>query len=320
MSGGRGFLNNRNNQRCYSNHNNNNNSRGQGFRRNNTYNNNNSNSRNDLPKEALPPLTYKAKPDRRNRTKIEWTYGNARTESEEVAVYDDTAKEDYLRTLAEYREILIDYPYLQSDNEATTACRIFKKCLKGSAKNSYSRAVAKINGGVIDTNSALENVIEETTNSILGLNAHSNQIEYLKTTKKPKNLSVDEWMRRIQNINLHLANMENGARLLTDRELIKEVIIPNIPIRIKYQLKIQGGSTLTWDRVNEILTNMFALTNWEQNKRNGNHNNNRWRRRNNHGNGRGRGYNNNDSNYYNKKNKKKNSNRYDRNRREEGYQ
>ena len=93
--------------------------------------------------------------------------------------------------------------------------------MKGSEKNSCSRAVAGINGDVIDTNASLKEVNEATTSAILGLNAHDNLIEYLKTTKKPKKLSVDEWILCIQNINLHLVNIANGTRLLADREIIK---------------------------------------------------------------------------------------------------
>ena len=152
----------------------------------------------------------------------------------------------------------------------------------------------------------MKQVIKSTTNAILGTNAYDNQIEYLKTTKKPKKLSADEWMRRIQNINLHLVNMEEDAQMLTDKEIIKEIIILNIPIGIKYQVKIQGGSSLSWNRIKELLTNMFALMNWEHNKKN-NHQNNQERRRNN-GAGRGRGYNNehnNNSNYNNQQNQGK---------------
>ena len=227
MSGGRGYSNNnnRNNRNNGNGGYRNNYNSGRGSRRNRFNNNNGNNNRNNrnnnnnLPEEALPPMTYESKPDKQNRTKIKWTHGrgaNPTTESEKIAVYDDTAKEDFLRTLAEYREVLIDYPHLQQDANATTACRIFKRCLKGSAKNSCSRAVATVNGGVIDTNARLETVVEETTSMILGLNAYDNQLEYLKTTKKPRKLSVEEWMRRIQNINLHMVNMENGAVLLDD--------------------------------------------------------------------------------------------------------
>ena len=265
MSGGRGFLNNQNNNQGHYNgrYNNNNNGRGRGFRRVNKYNNNN-NNRNNVPDEAAPPLTYDAKPDKQNRIKIEWTHGrgvNARTESEKVAEYDDTAKEDYLRTLAQFKEILLDYPYLQSNNEAPTACRIFKRCLKGSAKESYSRAVAGVNRGTINTNLQLEEVVEEITNRILGRNAYDNQIEYLRTTKKPRKLTVNEWIQRIQNINLHLVNMERDATLLTDREIIKDIIMPNLILTAKYHLKILGGSALPWDRVNELLSNTLALSN-----------------------------------------------------------
>ena len=108
MSGGRGFSNNRNTNRGNYNgrYNNNNNGRCRGFRRGNKYNNNNdnnnnnsnnsnNNNRNNVPDETAPPLTYDAKPDKQNCIKIKWTHGkgvNARTESEKVAEYNDTAK------------------------------------------------------------------------------------------------------------------------------------------------------------------------------------------------------------------------------------
>ena len=89
---------------------------------------------------------------------------------------------------------------------------------------------------------------------------------------------------------------------------------------IKYQLKMQGGSTLPWNRVKELLTNMFALTNWEQNKRSNGQNRNNGKRRNNNNsnNGRGRGRNNYNNN--NNDNNDNNDNRSGGNRREETYQ
>ena len=68
-------------------------------------------------------------------------------------------------------------------------------------------------------------VVAETTDTILEANVDDNQLEYLKTTKMLRILMVDEWMKSIQNINLHLVTIEEGARMLEDRELIKEVIV-----------------------------------------------------------------------------------------------
>ena len=62
---------------------------------------------------------------------------------------------------------------------------------------------------VLKPHARLLEVVEDTTKAILGMNAYDNQVEYLKTMKKPRKLSVDEWMRRIQNINFYLVNMEN---------------------------------------------------------------------------------------------------------------
>ena len=39
---------------------------------------------------------------------------------------------------------------------------------------------------------------------------------------------------------LHLVKMEEVARFLVNRELIKEIIIPNLLMNNKYQLKNQG--------------------------------------------------------------------------------
>ena len=105
--------------------------------------------------------------------------------------------------------------------------------------------------------------------------------------------------------------------MLDDRELIKEVIIPNLPMSAKYQLKMQGGSMLSWNRLKELLINLFALTNWEQNKPKGNRNNNR--RRGNNGNNGGRGNFRNGNNGYNNSNNN-NNNRNENNTREETYQ
>ena len=69
-------------------------------------------------------MTYDTKSDKQNRVKIKWTHrrgANLKNEIEKVDVYDDTAKEDYLQTLAEYQEILVNYPNLQVDEQATVA-------------------------------------------------------------------------------------------------------------------------------------------------------------------------------------------------------
>ena len=67
-------------------------------------------------------MTYDTKSDKQNRVKIKWTHGrgaNPRNESKKVDVYDDTVKEDYLQTVAEYQEILVNYLCSQVDEQAT---------------------------------------------------------------------------------------------------------------------------------------------------------------------------------------------------------
>ena len=45
-------------------------------------------------------------------------------------------------------------------------------------------------------------------------------------------------------------------------------MMPNIPLAMKFNLRTYGGDTLTWDRVKEVLTNVFAEMKIWTNQRN----------------------------------------------------
>ena len=68
--------------------------------------------------------------------------------------------------------------------------------------------------------------------------AAEDQIEYLRTTKKPKSLPVKEWIRRMKTINNYLPFMADAVRRLTEEELIRNCITPNIPFPWKKDFKL----------------------------------------------------------------------------------
>ena len=90
-----------------------------------------------------------------------------------------------------------DYIYLGEDGGAATAAQVFRKCLQGSALNSFLEAMDAMGNNGITMIAKLEMAIDSTTTEVLGHDAFENKIEYLKKTKKPKKMSVDDWMRRI---------------------------------------------------------------------------------------------------------------------------
>ena len=94
--------------------------------------------------------------------------------------------------------------------------------------------------------STLLNFLNETSKEILGQDAFDNQMEYLKKTKKPKKLSVDEWLKSIRNINGALPYINMDEDKMNDKTLIRDVILLNIPPAVKYDLRSFGGDELTW--------------------------------------------------------------------------
>ena len=59
--------------------------------------------------------------------------------------------------------------------------------------------------------------------------AFDDQREYLRSTKKPQNITVKNWIKRIKVINCYLPLIELQAMKFREEELIRYVIKPNIP-------------------------------------------------------------------------------------------
>eukprot|EP00957_Ditylum_brightwellii_P071782 5456571-Ditylum_brightwellii.AAC.1 len=66
-----------------------------------------------------------------------------------------------------------------------------------------------INQATFDTN------IRELTRSICGKNAFDNQEEYLKNTRKPDDMTVAQWLKRIEVINKVLPLLKSGGQSMT---------------------------------------------------------------------------------------------------------
>ena len=98
--------------------------------------------------------------------------------------------------------------------------------------------------GVRDTMSWTSH-IEAFRKIFLDAEAYDNQREYLRSTKKPRNISVKDGIKRIKVINGYLPLMEVGATKSTEEELIRYVIKPNIPMSWVKDFKIEKGQITT---------------------------------------------------------------------------
>ena len=115
--------------------------------------------------------------------------------------------------------------------------------MKGEARATYTEKIDELPDGLTSMDTLLD-VLNNTSIEILGQDAFDNQMEYLKKTKKPKKLSVDKWLKRIRNINGALPYINMDEDKMSDRTLIRDVIMPNVPPSVKYNLRSFGGDEL----------------------------------------------------------------------------
>ena len=142
-----------------------------------------------------------------------------------------------MRKLIEFRSLLDDYEELKEDAKESIITRMFKKILKSSAKISFMANIKSLEESEKDTYEGVKDAIKATSKEILGNDAYDNQVEYLKKTKKPRKMSVDEWLKKVQNINFALPYIDMDEEKLSTKELIKEVVLPNVPTIVKLSVK-----------------------------------------------------------------------------------
>ena len=90
-----------------------------------------------------------------------------------------------------------------------------------------------------------------------GNGAVRNQKKYLTTTLKPEKMSVKQWISRIKNINSYIPFMEAEASAMPERDLINDVITPNIPTAWEMHYYLQNLHLKT--RIRDIIEPLTVI-------------------------------------------------------------
>ena len=53
---------------------------------------------------------------------------------------------------------------------------------------------------------------------------------YLQNQNKPRNVRIDNHIRKVKTLNNYIQFMDNGAIKLTKREMIRQVVLKGIPV------------------------------------------------------------------------------------------
>ena len=144
----------------------------------------------------------------------------------------------------------LDRPFTVANNRRKLVAikevyRKFRSCLKGEAREVWLKLVEDqpilaIDNYVIDNTFGVENFYDnqkELAKTLLDDDAVEDLKTFLQSSKKPRRMRIDNYIRRIKVLNNYIPLMENGAIKLTERELIKQVILKNVPVSWNLALK-----------------------------------------------------------------------------------
>ena len=258
--------------------NNRNNRNGRGNRRfndrNSKFGNRKFDQRNNQPKleEQTAPIEYiPRKEEEGKETKDEGSFtfmiplANNEKLKRKVRIFRSGQDERFLETIANLRNIIVDYPLTTDAANIANTVSQMKECFAGPARADFTRVMRNN-----PTEDELGEDFWEFTEEILPENAAEEQATYLRTTKKPMKLTAKEWIKQMQVINDHIGLMDEDANPLDEDELVKQVIKPNVPKAVRTKFEIKYRSTMTLKEVSRILGLLLKDANERQKSSNNN--------------------------------------------------
>ena len=107
----------------------------------------------------------------------------------------------------------------------------FRRCLRNENRDVWNRLLDNEMGENEEwaTQDGFEAILQTFVQELLLESAGTRQKQYMRTTGKPRGTTVRAWVSRIQFINAWLPFMEEDCTKFSERELILEVITPDIP-------------------------------------------------------------------------------------------
>ena len=173
-----------------------------------------------------------------------------------IPVYENGSDEELLRTLREFADMVRDYNFLANNVFVSNAYEFFSTTVKGQAKETWNSVLSDPTVAPAGQRDVAAWNAQQAAFLIemIGSEGYNNQLEYLRSTKKPREMKVRRWVRRVKTINTYLELLDPTRARLTDRQIVEYVIAPNIPHSWSKDFRLAKGhlATTTRDAV-EIL-------------------------------------------------------------------
>ena len=105
--------------------------------------------------------------------------------------------EDYIRTIREFYALIAERLQLTDDAIAIGTAGIFRQALRDQASMSFQFALQQLPNQASRNFQEVVTCIAKTSIQVLGHEAHMNQVAYLRDTKKPRLMTIDEWLEEL---------------------------------------------------------------------------------------------------------------------------
>ena len=182
-----------------------------------------------------PTLKYNGTKDLEKVTsvKLQFTLVTKEIIKLSFSKYTDEVHEILLLLIREYKDMVETYDLFKLLT-AEQVFDMFRRCLGGDALDTWNGIITPMTKNKTNFDKAMLKMVEV----LMGEDAGEEQLIYLRETKKPPELNVQAWLRKMKAINAYLPAL--GETALTEIELVR-IITKNIPRAWRTQFKLSDG-------------------------------------------------------------------------------
>jgi len=125
------------------------------------------------------------------------------------------------------------------------------------ALDAWQKHIATLSTRNSRSKAAFKRCIIEMTKEYCGEKCYENQLEYMKRTKKPEEIDIRNFLKRLDFMNNSLPKLKDGGTSLSKADLNELCITKDISVSMALDYLKQGGDQLTdMDDIKTLLTRL----------------------------------------------------------------
>ena len=153
-----------------------------------------------------------------------------------IICYKSEDPEVLLRMIRDFNNMITTYDLFNKESAPEVFSR-FRRCLTGNGLDIWLSIII----GKNQDKTNFEDPLYILIRILLGKDAYNDQVEYLRDTRKPRDINVTSWTRQLKTINSYLELMKKDGKAFTEEGLIRKIIAKYAPRVWIDDFKLAGG-------------------------------------------------------------------------------